>query len=281
MAQGLILPRTSFNRINDAMSKMICVARSVSGAAAGGLLMLALPAAAQAPARPSPAPPAVVQLAGAWDLTSQGGARKCRLTLRTNEAKGGRALGFPATCRRPLPVLGKVTAWTVSDDGFIRLVDGDGKPVLSFEDDAPALKLKASADGADYQMDSLGRPRRFVPRIAAVPPPRIAFDPARAPPRESIPGLYGMFRYGGQEVCRISLGTNPGAADGRFLTDYPTRCRDKGLQVFDVVAWRYSGGKVHLIARRGHEMTLVSTGEGEWQKDPPGGAELTLRRVRN
>jgi hypothetical protein len=263
------------------MHKMICVARALSGAAAAGILMLALPAQAQAPARLAAASPAVMQLQGAWELTTQGGARKCRLTLRTIEAKGGRALGFPATCRRALPVLARISAWTVSDDGFVRLVDGEGKPVLSFEDDAAAFKLKASADGTDYQFDSLGRPRRFVTRVAAVPPPRIAYDPAKAPPRDSIPGLYGMFRYGGQEVCRISLGTNPGAAADRFLTSYPTRCRDKGLQVFDAVAWRYSGGKVHLIARRGHEMVLVSTGEGEWQKDPPGGSELTLRRVKN
>ncbi|MGL4438227.1 MAG: AprI/Inh family metalloprotease inhibitor, partial [Bosea sp. (in: a-proteobacteria)] len=179
------------------------------------------------------------------------------------------------------PILNKAVSWSVGDDGFVRLLDAEAKPVLSFEDDAAALKLKASADGTDYQFDSLGRPRRFVARVAAASPPRIAFDPAKAPPRDSIPGLYGMFRYGGQEVCRISLGTNPGAADGRFLTDYPTRCRDKGLQVFDAVAWRYSGGKVHLIARRGHEMVLVSTAEGEWQKDPPGGSELILRRVKN
>jgi hypothetical protein len=47
------------------------------------------------------------------------------------------------------------------------------------------------------------------------------------------------------------------------------------------VAWRYTGGKIHLIARRGHEMTLVLTAENEWQKDPPGGSELTLRRLAN
>lgn len=263
---------------------MVCSVRSFVPVAVGAGMLLGLvhDASSQTPARPAAQiPPAVTQLAGAWELSAQGGARKCKLTLRTNELRGGRALGFPATCRRALPVLNKAVSWSVSDDGFIRLLDAEAKPVLSFEDDAPALKLKASADGTDYQMDSQGRPRRYVARVAAVPAPRIAFDPAKAPPRESITGLYGMFRYGGQEVCRISLGTNPGAADGRFLTEFPTRCRDKGLQVFDVVAWRYSGGKVHLIARRGHEMVLVPTGEGQWQKDPPGGSELTLRRVRN
>jgi hypothetical protein len=227
------------------------------------------------------APPAVAALAGGWDLTSQNGQRKCRLTLRTNEAKGGRAIGFPPTCRRTLPALARVAAWSVSADGFVALNDADGKPVLAFEDDAAALKLKASLDGVDYQMDALGRSRRFVERPLAPLPPRASFDPARAPPRESIPGLYGVARGDGVEICRINLGTDPGAADGRFLARFPVRCRDRGLQVFDAVAWRYTGGRIHLIARRGHEMSLVNVGAGEWRKDPPGGSELFLKRVAN
>jgi hypothetical protein len=254
-------------------------------AAALVTVVVQAPASAQnAGGRLSPqsqTPPAVTALAGGWDLIGQGGQRKCRLTLRPQEGKGGRALGFPATCRRGLPILGRISAWTVSDDGFLRLHDAQGAIVLAFEDDPAALKLKAMAEGQSYQMDSLGKPRRFIARaaVAAPPPPRVPFDPARAPLRESIPGLYGMVRYGGLEVCRIMLGTSPGASEGRFLTSYPTRCRDRGLEVFDVVAWRYAGGRLFLIARRGHEMTMVPTGAGLWQKDPPAGAELTLRRL--
>jgi hypothetical protein len=272
MAQTLTIRTLTFPTLRNA------------GLAAVTLLGSALLAgAAQAQgARPAAVPPAIQQLAGAWELIGQGGARKCRITLRNVEVKGGRAVGYPATCRRGLPILGRISAWTVSDDGLIRLTDASGQPVLSFSEDSEAFRLKASADGADYQIDSLGKPRRYVPRIANAPAaPRVAFDPAKAPPRESIPGTYTMIRYGGQEVCRVVLGTNPGAADGRFLTNFPTRCRDKGLQVFDAVAWRYTGGKVYLIARRGHEMTLVPTADGEWQKDPPGGSELTLRRLPN
>lgn len=253
----------------------------VAAVVVAGVALLPVVAMAQA-ARPAAVPPAVQQLAGAWELIGQGGARKCRITLRNVEVKGGRALGYPATCRRSLPILGRISAWTVSEAGLIRLTDASGQPVLSFSEDSEAFRLKASADGADYQIDSLGKPRRYVPSIANAPAaPRIAFNPAKAPQRESIPGTYAMFRYGGQEVCRIVLGTNPGAADGRFLASFSTRCRDKGLQVFDAVAWRYTGGKIHLIARRGHEMTLVWAAENEWRKDPPGGSELTLRRLAN
>ncbi|MCO4055601.1 MAG: AprI/Inh family metalloprotease inhibitor [Bosea sp.] len=239
------------------------------------VLAIAAPAAAQAPSTS-----AVALLQGSWELTSQGGARKCRLMLRPDMAKGRRLVGYPVACRRSLPVLGRVVAWSVSDDGYVILLDAEGKPVLAFEDDAAALKLKAQADGVDYQLDSMGRSRRYVARAATPPAPRVPFDPTRGPPRESIPGIYAMLRQGGQEVCRVQLSTDPGAAEGRFLTRHPARCRDKGLQVFDLVAWRYTGWRIHLIARRGHEMSLVPAGEGEWRKEPAGSADLSLRKVQ-
>jgi Protease inhibitor Inh len=243
------------------------------------LLLSASPSLAQTAARPAALPPAIGQLAGPWDLTSQAGARRCRITLMRNEGKGGRALGFGAPCRRAFPILASITAWSVGDDGLISLNNAEGKPVIGFSDDVLAGRLKASVDGQSYEFDSLGRPRRWIPVAAAPAAPRVPFDPAKAPARESVPGTYAMLRYTGQEVCRIRLGTDPGAAEGRFLTSFPTRCRDKGLQVFDVVAWRYAGGRLHLIARRGHEMILLPTAANEWRKDPPGGAELMLKRV--
>ena len=257
------------------------LAASLLGAGGALAQTAPTPASARPGAAATQTPPAITALQGAWELSTPDGTRKCKITLRINEAKGGRAIGFPATCRRALPVTAKLAAWSVSDDGFVRLNDANGATVLAFEDAPDLLKLKARADGAEFLFDALGKPRRFVARTVTVAAPRIAFDPARAPPRETIPGTYGLLRYGGQEVCRIVLSTEPGAADGRFLARFPTRCRDKGLQVFDAVAWRYSGGRVHLIARRGHEMSLVTTADGVWEKDPPGGAELTARRVPN
>ncbi len=222
---------------------------------------------------------AVTQLSGSWEMLVRGGARRCRIILRPTEIKGGHAVGFPVACRRNLPVLARVAAWSVSDDGYVRLGDADGAVLLAFADDEAPFRLQASADGVDYQLDSLGRPRRYLARTPAVATARVPFDPATAPPRETLPGEYALVRNGGQEVCRITLGTQPGSADGRFLTSFPQRCRDRGLQVFDAVAWRYSGGRIHIIARRGHEMSMIPTGAGQWQKDPPGGSALGLRKI--
>lgn len=228
-------------------------------------------------ARPVPLQ-AFTALAGPWELIAEGGRRKCRITLRPQEAPGGRALAYPASCRRPIPIVSRFSAWTVGPDGFVRLLDARGQVVLAFEEDAEPFRLKASAEGKDYQFDSLGRMRRFVERT---PPAqqRAAFNPATAPPLESIPGLYGVLRDGEQEVCRINLTTNPAAGEGRFLANFPTRCRDRGLQVFDAVAWRYSGGRIFLIARRGHEIPLAQDAPNRWRRDLSGGQELWLRRA--
>lgn len=262
--------------------------------AAVAFALLAAPTLAQAQAPRGPAPAAVAPaaetarpaplqaftaLAGPWELIAEGGRRKCRITLRPQEAPGGRALAFPASCRRPIPIVARIAAWTVGPDGLVRLLDARGQVVLAFEEDAEPFRLKASADGKDYQLDSLGRMRRFVERT---PPPtqqRAAFNPATAPPLETIPGLYGVLRIGEQEVCRINLTTNPAAGEGRFLASFPTRCRDRGLQVFDAVAWRYSGGRIFLIARRGHEIPLAQDGPNLWRRDLSGGQELWLRRA--
>lgn len=244
--------------------------------------LLATPAfAQQRPATPAPPTLAVTTLSGAWEMSSEDGRAKCRLTLRSNEAPGGRAIGFPASCRRALPALAKVAAWTVSPTGTVQLNDNKGAAIVAFAEAPEPFKLKGSVDNRNYVLDSLGRTRRFVerPPAPAGAQQRGPATPANAPAFETLPGLYSMIRPGDQEVCRINLSLQPGAQDGRYLTSFPARCRDRGLQVFDAVAWRYSGGKLFLIARRGHEIPLVPGAPSQWTKDPPARSDLMLRKI--
>lgn len=273
------------------------MAKVLIAALAAGNLMMMTGALAQQPQRPAQPPaspgaaapvspdsrPVPVQafaaLAGQWDMLTADGKRKCRLTLRPADVPGGKAVGFPASCRRPLPILGRVAAWGVTPDGLIRLNDVRGNPVLIFAEAPAPFRLTSTVENVEYQLDSLGRMRRFVERVAISPQQRAQINPANAPAFDTLPGLYGMIRPGDQEVCRINLSTQPGAQEGRYLANFPTRCRDRGLQVFDAVAWRYSGGKLFLIARRGHEITLIPDGPNQWSKDPPSRSDLTLRKA--
>ena len=53
---------------------------------------------------------------------------------------------------------------------------------------------------------------------------------------------------------------------------------DTGLTIFDPVGWRYAGGRLTLVARRGHGTDLVFE-NGQWRKDPAVGAPLLMRKL--
>ncbi len=107
------------------------MAQGLSGLAGGlrralalvGLALWGQAAAAQAPPLPrgaDRAPAAIASLLGAWTLEQVGAPRQCTVTLGAEAAGLGRQIRFPATCRRALPILDGVTAWSPTPDGGFR-----------------------------------------------------------------------------------------------------------------------------------------------------------------
>lgn len=270
-----------------------CVAGSAGriDARRGGLVVVAAFALAAAPAPEGPAraqtpvlprgadaaPDALRPFLGAWDIERVGAARKCTVTFGAEPAPHGRQVRMPATCRRALPVLGGVAAWSVTAEGAPRLFDAAGMAVLSFANAADGLQAEGP-DGQSYRLDPKGHPRA-APR----PPPSPAelaataaqrptpVDPALAPAPESLPGLYSVMRQPDRETCRLSISATAGAA-------FEGRCADTGLTIFSPVGWRYEAGRLRLIARKGHSVELIF-GNGLWRKDPAVGAPLLLRKL--
>ena len=228
-----------------------------------------------------PAPTDVAAIAGAWDLALEGSNRKCRVTLGLEPLGIGRALRFPAGCRRALPVLNNLTGWLIPERGSLRLVDAAGEPALTFRAEGDAPLTATTAKGETYRLT-----REEDLRIVNLPPPpppigvpqETPVDPAKAPPFATLPGTYVVDRYTEREVCRVALARlslDPTRYEARLLDG----CRDAGLRAFDPVAWRYEGGRLTLTARRGHEVTLISERDGHWRRDPEVGATLILRKV--
>jgi hypothetical protein len=227
-----------------------------------------------------PAPADVAAVAGAWDLALEGSNRKCRVTLGLEPVSIGRALRFPAGCRRALPVLNGLTGWLVPERGSLRLIDAAGEPALHFKVEGDAPLTATTAKGETYRLT-----REEDLRVVNLPPPppigvpqETPVDPAKAPPFATLPGTYVVDRYTEREVCRLALAAlrlDPTRYEARLLDG----CRDAGLRAFDPVAWRYEGGRLTLTARRGHEVTLVSEREGQWRRDPEVGATLILRKA--
>jgi hypothetical protein len=232
------------------------------------------------------APDAIRPLLGAWELEQIGASRSCTVTLGVEETAQGRQIRFPATCRRALSVLSEIEAWNLGPNGRPQLRDAAGKVVIAFDERTADSGFQGKGqDGKQYALAS-----KDHPRAARRPPPSTAerdasvaqrptpVDPASAPAMNSLPGRYVLMRQQNREACRIVLTATPVATDGRAPAALESGCQDTGLTIFDPVGWRYSAGRLTLVARKGHGVDLVFE-NSQWRKDPPVGAPLLLRKL--
>jgi hypothetical protein len=245
-------------------------------------------AAASAQTAPPPrgaetAPDPVRALLGAWDLELAGAPRSCTVTFGPEAAPHGRQLRFPATCRRALPILDDIRAWSVTPSGRPQLHDAQGKTVIAFEEGEAERGFEGKGpDGKQYLLASRNHPRaaRRPPAnpaelnaTAAQRPTRV--DPALAPAADRLPGRYAVMRQQNREACRVVLTAAPNEP---APAAFEGPCRDTGLTIFDPVGWRYAGGRLTLVARKGHGVDLVFE-NGQWRKDPAVGAPLMMRKL--
>jgi len=244
---------------------------------------------AGAPAGLATLPETLAGAAGTWDLSLEGGRRRCVLTLAMETGPSGRAARFPAGCRRALPLMAGIGGWLFTGEG-LRLVDRNLRPVLAFAKNPDGMSLGATAEnGERYNLVPLQIAAMLppAPGAATVTPAANAVGsdaPASAavpekPAEGPAPGLYALDRAEQKDVCRLEfalpLEAGKDTAPVRVLPD----CRDSGITVFDPVSWRFANGHLTLKARRGHAVSLVATGEGRWRRDPEIGVPLVLRKV--
>ncbi|UZF90501.1 protease inhibitor Inh/omp19 family protein [Bosea sp. NBC_00550] len=246
-----------------------------------------LPAIAQTAPLPrgaDKAPEAIRRWLGAWDLEMEGATRSCTVTLGAETTGNVRQLRFPATCRRALPILDTAAAWTLAANGQPLLLDAGGKEVIGFQKGSPEAGSDGKGrDGKAYRLLSKDHPRAAAPRpsnsaaaaATAAQRPTIV-DPAKAPAAEALPGRYSVMRQQNREACRLVL--SPPSANGSATAAFEGSCQDTGLTIFDPAGWRYAGGRLTLVARRGHGTDLVFE-NGQWRKDPAVGAPLLMRKL--
>ncbi len=221
-------------------------------------------------------------LAGLWTLSTSGGTRACRLNLDTDRAEPGLRLRFPAGCRRAIPLINRVAAWREVGGRTLALLDGQGRIVISFPEGRsdPSRRESISVEGHLYRLERAMEQslRRRVPYgpVLGVPTPT-TIDPSKAPPADSLPGLYRVDRYRERGTCRLALDNEDiSEKDGWKSLRLLEPCRDTGLRFFDPVAWRYESGRLQIRARRGHRLEFVQDEGRMWRKDPPAGPLLEL-----
>jgi len=125
-------------------------------------------------------------------------------------------------------------------------------------------------------------PAKIAAKLAALSPrkqePAAVKKLQPAPPVDKMPGLYAMMRFAGREVCRLVLEAKPGTKQGFSTARFSGSCPDVGLVAFDPIGWQLVGNRLKLLARKGHDLSLVFEPDGAWRKDPPTGSTLILKK---
>lgn len=246
----------------------------------GGLALIvaATPAAAQT--RPETASPLQRVVSGTFDLTDMKTKKVCRINLAPNPApKGGFIVGAPPTCRRTLPAITPVVAWTFGADQSITLQDLAGAPVATFKPDVTKRIFRATTDTLSFDLKPVGRATEgdradaiakalTEATLTDLPP----LDPAR------LAGLYSFSREKNKPICSMDITTVPAGRRGHYVAKLSGGCIDGGMKIFDPIAWYTDRGRFYLVARKGHETRLAPDKDGIFQKDPPTGAQLFLKK---
>jgi hypothetical protein len=215
---------------------------------------------------------------GQWDLSVSPGAHSCRLNLRGERVAGGFFVGMPAGCRHALPGLASVVAWILPGDNHLDLADAYGKSELDFAQSDGGRLTAAGAQGETYVLTFVEGvpPPGKLPAAAAVPqqvaaakivPPRVAPRPG------DVAGRYAVLREAGRDTgCMVTLD----ASGKAFLAP---ACRDQGIVIFDPTAWRLAGGRLALVARKGHSAQFDLQPDGTWLKDAKDAKSLSLKKI--
>ena len=115
------------------------------------------------------------------------------------------------------------------------------------------------------------------PAQAEAPPPSEAPPPLEAPTRAAdVAGRYAVLREEGRDTgCMVTLSTTRRGKG--FRAQLAPACRDQGIVVFDPVGWWLQPGKLHLQARKGHDIDLAYGEASVWLRD--GERPLGLKRI--
>lgn len=137
-----------------------------------------------------------------------------------------------------------------------------------------ALAFVVAVSISTAQAQSPTQPR--APRQAEPPPPAEPAPPQVQPPTRTseVAGRYAVLREARDTGCMVTLSTNPRSKG--FRAQLAPACRDQGIVVFDPVGWWLAGGKLHLQARKGHNIALGYE-EGVWARE--GERPLGLKKI--
>ena len=202
------------------------------------------------------------------------------------ETKGdGYALVIPYGCRKAFSVLLKADSWTPGTAGGIRLTTASGQAVLDFTQKESRLTTDVREEIV-YELKPVDADW-FQRRLAAQNAKSAGGPQSTTAPQAAIDavaradGRYTVLRSGSKPSgCELTLVKQPVPQSGRIpagamKAGYVEGCQDRGMQIFDPVAWKTDKTMLVLYARKGHDIAFAY-GEKSWHKSVASGEPLEL-----
>jgi hypothetical protein len=195
---------------------------------------------------------------GDWELATAGRDRTCAVTLKNDNAAGGKKLEFEKACAEALPFTKDIAAWSVKGLDIVRLQDGKGESLLDFTE----------VENGIFEGTRQGECVFILQNLAA----------ARAMNRstDQMIGDWSVVRGGGKTICGITL-TNTDAGNESFQVFLKPRC-DALIANFAPTIWRIERGELLLISAKRETWRFEADDNAQWRRVPDSADPLLLVR---
>ena len=199
------------------------------------------------------------EMIGEWELSTAGRDRTCALTLKNDNAAGGKKLELEKGCNEALPFTKDIAAWSVKGLGdIVRLQDGKGEAVLDFTE----------VESGIFEGTRQGEGVFILQNLAA----------ARALNRstDQLIGDWSVVRGSGKAICAITL-TNNDAGNESFQVFVKPRC-DPAFANFAPTIWRIERGELLLISAKRETWRFEADDNAQWRRVPDSADPFLLVR---
>lgn len=198
------------------------------------------------------------EMIGEWELSTAGRDRTCAVTLKNDNAAGGKKLELEKTCAETLPFTKDIAAWSVKGLDIVRLQDGKGESLLDFTE----------VENGIFEGTRQGEGVFILQNLAA----------ARAMNRstDQMIGDWSVVRGSGKAVCAITL-TNTDAGNESFQVFVKPRC-DPAIATFAPTIWRIERGELLLISAKRETWRFEADDNAQWRRVPDSADPVLLVR---
>lgn len=211
------------------------------------------------PLRAQNAPDLSKEMIGEWELSTAGRDRTCALTLKSDNAAGGKKLELEKGCGEALPFTKGITSWAIKGLGdIVRLQDGKGESVLDFTE----------VENGIFEGTRQGEGVFILQNLAA------ARDLNRS--TDQMIGDWSVVRGSGKAICQITL-TNNDAGNESFQLFVKPRC-DAVIVNFAPTIWRIERGELLLLSAKNEIWRFEADDNAQWRRVPDSADPLLLVR---